>query len=301
MIGPEFNRLKKIIDEHILDFIPEIDPKSNNLYESMKYSLLAGGKRIRPVIMLAAYELCTGYENKLNFALPFACAAEYIQTYSLIHDDLPAMDNDDYRRGKLTNHKVFGEDIAILAGDGLLSVAYEAISKDMLLYLGDVNATNKMIKAMFALSKGIGVRGMVAGQLADLEAENKACSPELLDFIHLNKTASFIQGCVTAGCYLGGGTKQQLNACEIYGENLGLAFQIIDDIMDEIGDPKELGKNVGVDKVLNKSTYPALYGIETSKAKANELISKAYDAIYPFLGSAGALVEVLDYLKGQIA
>ncbi|MBQ2095963.1 MAG: polyprenyl synthetase family protein, partial [Firmicutes bacterium] len=172
---PEFDRLRSLVNDHILDYMPVIDQKCSTLYESMRYSLTAGGKRIRPVLMLAAGLLC---KEREEFLLPFACAAEYIHTYSLIHDDLPAMDNDEYRRGMLTNPKVFGEDIAILAGDGLLSAAYEIITKHMLLYLDDPEKLKKMTRASFELSKGTGVRGMVAGQVADVENEGKACSEE---------------------------------------------------------------------------------------------------------------------------
>ena len=214
MNSPEFNRLRDLINDHILDYMPVIDQKVTTLYDSMRYSLTAGGKRIRPVLIMAAGLLC---KEKEEFLLPFACAAEYIQTYSLIHDDLPAMDNDDYRRGMLTNHKVYGEDIAILAGDGLLSAAYEVMTKHMLLYLDDLDRLKRLTRAAFVLSKGTGVRGMVAGQVADVENEGKACSEEMLTFIHANKTAAFIKSATLAGGYLGGADEQTQSDLRVYG------------------------------------------------------------------------------------
>ena len=180
---------KDLIEEHLLDFLPEIDHKSITLYEAMKYSLSSGGKRIRPVLMLAACDFAGG---DINSALPYACAAEYIHTYSLIHDDLPAMDNDDLRRGMPTSHKVYGDAIAILAGDGLLTSAFEAMNKDMLLYLDTPELLNRRVRASYELAKGAGCRGMVAGQVADIEGEGTHCSKELLEYIHINKTAALL-------------------------------------------------------------------------------------------------------------
>ena len=295
---PEFNRLRKLVDEHILDFIPNIDPKSKTLYESMKYSLTAGGKRIRPALILAAVELC---HEDASQALAFACAAEYIQTYSLIHDDLPAMDDDDLRRGVPTNHKVYGEGIAVLAGDGLLSAAYEVMFKNMLMYLDDPDALNRRVRAAYAITKGTGVRGMIAGQVADLESENKECSAEMLDFIHDNKTAAFITACVLAGGYLGGADSAMMEDLRVYGNNLGLAFQVVDDILDVIGDVKEMGKSTGQDAEMGKNTYISIYGIEKSKERARELLAKARGAMEKYYDEAEVFNFVLDYLESQIA
>lgn len=299
MLCKEFNELKKLVDEHILDYIPDIDPKSNILYDAMKYSLTAGGKRIRSVLMLAFYKLASE-EGNLSFALPYAEAIEFIQTYSLIHDDLPAMDNDDYRRGMLTNHKVFGEDIAILAGDGLLSAAYEVMLKDSLLYISEPNELKKKVKAAFEISKGTGVRGMVQGQIADVENEGKPCSQEMLSFIDTNKTASFIKSSILAGCYLGGADKALLESAEVYGEALGHAFQIVDDIMDVISTKEERGKDVNKDAKLEKSTYPAIYGLEESKDIAKDLLIKALLALdnYP---EAIIQKNIAEYLMEQIS
>lgn len=293
----EYNRLKSMVEDHILDFLPEIDSKSLTLYDSMRYSLTAGGKRLRSVLLLAACEFCG---ESVDIALPYACALEYIQTYSLIHDDLPDMDNDDFRRGLPTNHKVYGPSIAILAGDGLLSAAFETMTKDMLLYLDDPERLKRKVRAAFEISKGTGCRGMVAGQIADIEAINKQCSKEMLDYIHLNKTAAFIRSSVLAGCYLGGGEKKRCNDMIIYGESLGLAFQIVDDILDVTGNPRELGKNTGVDKVLNKCTYPSLYGLQQAKDKAQALLEKARNAVADYYDEAEIFNGIIDYLEEAI-
>ena len=293
----EYNRLKNMIESHILDFLPEIDSKSLTLYDSMRYSLTAGGKRLRSVLLLAACEFCG---ESVDIALPYACAIEYIQTYSLIHDDLPDMDNDDFRSGLPANHKVYGSDIAILAGDGLLSAAFETMTKDMLLYLDDPERLKRKVRAAFEISKGIGCRGMVAGQIADVESVNKQCSRELLDYIHLNKTAAFIRSAALAGCYLAGGDKQRCNDVRIFGESLGLAFQIADDILDVIGDPKELGKCTGADKKANKCTYPLLYGLQEAKNKAQALLERARDALADYYDEAEVFNGILDYLEEAI-
>ncbi len=202
-----YNEYKEMIDEHLLDFLPEIDYKSSTLYEAMKYSLVAGGKRIRPALLLGACEFVGG---NAKAALPYACALEYTHTYMLIHDDLPAMDDDDMRRGKPTSHKQFGEAVAILAGDGLLASAFEAMNRDMLLYLDDLDKLKARIRAVSEIARRSGCRGMIAGQLADIEAEDKSCSKEMLDYIHINKTAELIVAAVRAGAYLGNAKPQVL-------------------------------------------------------------------------------------------
>ena len=294
MNSPEFNRLKNLINDHILDFMPVIDQKVNTLYDSMRYSLTAGGKRI---LMMAAGLMCG---EKEEFLLPFACAAEFIQTYSLIHDDLPAMDNDDYRRGMLTNHKVYGEDIAILAGDALLSASYEVMGKQMLLFLDDEDRLKRLTRALFELTKGTGVRGMVAGQVADVENEGKACSEEMLTFIHANKTAAFIKSVTLAGGYLGGADEQLLSDLHTYGEHVGLAFQIVDDILDIIGDEKTLGKKTHVDAQLDKATFPALYGLEKSVELAMGHLAKARDAMEKYYDEAEVFNYIIDFLESEI-
>ncbi len=294
MENREYADYKKIVEDHLLDFLPEIDHKSITVYEAMKYSLTAGGKRLRPVLLLAACDFAGG---DIKAALPYACAIEYIHTYSLIHDDLPAMDNDDYRRGVLTNHKVYGDAIAILAGDGLLSSAFEAMTKDMLLYFDDAGKLKKRVRAAFELAKGSGCRGMLAGQVADIEAENKQCSKEMLDYIHINKTAALIIASIKAGAYIGQASSEMLENLTEYAENLGLAFQIVDDILDVVGDEKAMGKKVNVDSENNKSTYPALYGLEASKERVKELTSRAIEVLAPYYDNAEFFVKLAEDLE----
>jgi len=283
MNNEDYLTYKKLIEEHLLDFLPEIDHKSIALYDSMRYSLSAGGKRIRPALLLGACEFAGG---DIKGALPYACAIEYIHTYSLIHDDLPAMDDDDLRRGVPTNHKVYGEAMAILAGDGLLSSAFEAMSKDMLLYFDDVENLKKRIRAFYEIAKCSGCRGMVSGQAADIEAEGKQCSKEMLDYIHVNKTAALIIAAVRAGAQLGGADKDMIFKLSEYAENLGLAFQIEDDLLDIYGDESLMGKKTGVDCEKNKSTYPALYGLEESNKRLQELTSTAIEILAPYYDNA---------------
>ena len=288
-----FDDYKQIVEEHLTDFLPDIDHKSISLFESMKYSLMAGGKRIRPVLLLAACDFCGG---KIEEAIPYACAIEYIHTYTLIHDDLPCMDNDDLRRGVPTNHKVYGDAVATLAGDGLQSAAYEAMQRDMLLYLDDPAALKKRIRAAYEITKGCGCRGVVAGQIADMEAEDKNCSPEMLDFIHLNKTAAMIVAAIRAGAALGKPDPKMLENLTIYAENLGLAFQICDDILDVVGNAEEMGKKTGMDQEKKKSTYPSIYGLEKSRQRLTDLTDTAVDALSSYYDNA----EVFNKLARQL-
>lgn len=282
---------KDLIEEHLPDFLPEIDHKSITLYEAMKYSLSSGGKRIRPVLMLAACDFAGG---DINSALPYACAAEYIHTYSLIHDDLPAMDNDDLRRGMPTSHKVYGDAIAILAGDGLLTSAFEAMNKDMLLYLDTPEMLNRRVRASYELAKGSGCRGMVAGQVADIEGEGTNCSKELLEYIHINKTAALLVSTIRAGAYLGGADAKTLTDLTAYGEQLGLLFQITDDILDACGNEEEMGKKTGVDVVKNKVTYVSLYGIDEAKKMAENLAQDAKETIACYYDNAEVFNDIID-------
>lgn len=293
-MNQEFNQYKELVEKHLLDFLPEIDHKSITVYEAMKYSLVAGGKRLRPVLLLASCEFAGG---DIQSAIPYACAIEYIHTYSLIHDDMPEMDNDDLRRGMPTNHKMFGQAMALLAGDGLLSSAFEAMSKDALLYFDNHDMLKRRVSAAYEIAKNAGCRGMVAGQVADIEAEGKQCSKEMLDYIHINKTAALIMGAVRAGAQLGGAETKVLNDLTNYAENLGLAFQIADDILDVIGDEKELGKKTGVDSELNKSTYPALYGLDASKKRLHELTENAIAALGDYYDNAEFFVELVKNLE----
>ncbi len=278
-----FDEYKELVDQHLMDFVPNIDNKSISLYESMKYSLTAGGKRLRPVLLLAACEFAGG---NIREAIPYACAIEYIHTYSLIHDDLPAMDNDDLRRGLPTNHKVYGDAIAILAGDGLLTCAFEAINKDMMLYYDSPEKIKKRVNAAYEIAKGAGVRGMVAGQVSDIEAENAIASKEMLEYIHLNKTGALIKAAVKAGLYLGNPTGSMIIDLEKYAENMGIAYQIADDILDVNGNPEETGKATGSDKKKNKNTYTTILGVEAARLRLEELTEMAVKSIDKYYDNA---------------
>lgn len=279
---------KELIDSFLKEYFSSPSTPSI-LGESITYSLFAGGKRIRPILCLAAYEACDGDSEDI---LPFASSIELIHTYSLIHDDLPAMDNDDLRRGKPTNHKVFGEGMAILAGDGLLTEAFYMMSNS----LSNKNIKNTaLIRAIKEIAFVSGIHGMVGGQAQDLIAENSEPDKETLSFIHKHKTGALISGSLRAGAILANCTKPSLSAITRYGENIGLAFQVIDDILDIEGDTAELGKTAGSDERKKKMTYPALYGIEESREKAGELISEAIFAIKDFSGKAEPLREIARY------
>ncbi len=284
-----FDDYRDFVEEHLLDFIPDVDHKSITLYESMKYSLSSGGKRIRPVLLLAACDFCGG---KMEEALPYACAIEYIHTYSLIHDDLPCMDNDDLRRGVPTNHKVYGDAVATLAGDGLQAAAYEVMNRDMFMYFDDINALKRRIRASYEITKGAGCRGIVAGQIADIEAEDKSCSREMLDYIHLTKTSALIVAAVRAGAYLGNADEETLSNLTIYAENLGLAFQICDDVLDVEGQEEEMGKKKGMDTINKKATYPALYGLPQSKERLDTLTETAIDALKQYYDNAEVFTKL---------
>ena len=295
MKSAAFLSRRSMLEEKLSCSLPKIEAEADILRQAMEYSLLAGGKRIRPVLLLSCCELAGG---KAEDALPFAVAAEYIQTYSLIHDDLPAMDNDDFRRGLPTNHKKFGEDIAILAGDGLLSSAWEVIAQDMAA-CSDPLQLQRKAKAAFALAEGTGVRGMVAGQVADIGSEHQLCSPEKLDFIHRNKTAAFLKACILAGAFLGGADAALLQPLSEYGDCIGLAFQIVDDIQDVIGNAAARGKKTGGDAENEKSTYPALYGLERSQQKADALLQRAR-SLCADLKQDEVLTDLVDYLSEMV-
>ena len=281
-----FKKFKGIVEEHILDFIPEIDPLSKDLYDVMKYSLTTGGKRIRPVLVLAA---CDMFNTPVSFVLPNAIAAEYIHTYSLIHDDLPCMDNDDFRRGNPTCHKKFGEDMAVLAGDALLSTAFEALARDMLMYMDDPELLKRKVRAMYSLSKGSGVRGMVCGQVADVKSAEQECSEEFLNFINYNKTAALIRACVLSGGFLAGMDSSVREDLTVYGENIGMAFQLADDISDY--------KN-GQD--LDRSTFSVCFGIDRSVELAEKYITRARTAIDKYYDHAEIYIYLADLLQDKL-
>ena len=266
--------------------------KPEKIYEAMRYSLLAGGKRLRPILCLATCELFGGTKA---MAMPTACALEMIHTMSLIHDDLPAMDNDDYRRGKLTNHKVYGEDIAILAGDGLLAHAFEHVA------LETYNVPPKQIIRVIAnLGKAVGAAGLVGGQVMDLESEGKTdLDADTLTFIHTHKTGALLEACVSCGAILAGASEDDLQRLSRYAKNIGLAFQIIDDILDITSTQEELGKSIGKDIAAQKATYPSLWGIETSTAKAQELIDLAIAQLDIYGNRAEPLKAIAQFIVNR--
>jgi geranylgeranyl diphosphate synthase type II len=264
-----------------------------SLRESIMYSLLAGGKRIRPILVLAAAE-AVGGAAYIQAAMPVACAIEMIHTYSLIHDDLPPMDNDDYRRGKLTNHKVYGEAMAILAGDALLTHAFHQVVQSSRQY--HVPA-EQVLAIMDDLSTLAGAKGMVGGQAADMIGEQGITSLEQLQYIHLHKTGDLIVFSLKAGGRVAGATEQQLAALETFGRQIGLAFQIQDDVLDLIGDEQKLGKKTNSDVVMNKVTYPYFIGVEASQQEIERLTQEAKEAINSVdLKNPEQLIGIADYL-----
>ena len=270
--------------------IPMAYPES--IYESMRYSLLAGGKRLRPILCIATCELLGG---TTDMAMPTACALEMIHTMSLIHDDLPSMDNDDFRRGKPTNHKVYGEDIAILAGDGLLAYAFEYLT----IKTQDVEA-KQLLKVVARLGKAVSAAGLVGGQVVDLESEGKTdVSVDTLNFIHSHKTGALLEASVLSGADLAGANDEQLARLQTYAQNIGLAFQIIDDILDITATAEELGKTAGKDLVAQKATYPSLWGLEESKIQAKKLITEAKDGLKIFGDNAIPLEALADFITAR--
>ncbi|MGC9504948.1 geranylgeranyl diphosphate synthase CrtE [Baaleninema sp.] len=259
------------------------------IYEAMRYSLLAGGKRLRPILCLATCEMSGGTRE---MALPTACALEMVHTMSLIHDDLPAMDNDDYRRGKLTNHKVYGDDVAILAGDGLLAYAFEYIAVET----KGVPA-ERLLQVVARLGRAVGAAGLVGGQVVDLESEGKSdISLETLTFIHTHKTAALLEASVVSGGILAGASQEEIGRLSRYAQNIGLAFQIVDDILDITASQEVLGKTAGKDLKAQKATYPSLWGLEESKRQAEQLIEAAQAELSPFGPSARPLNAIADFI-----
>ncbi|HEY9763490.1 MAG TPA: farnesyl diphosphate synthase [Trichocoleus sp.] len=262
------------------------------IYEAMRYSLLAGGKRLRPILCLATCELTGG---DLAMAMPTACALEMIHTMSLIHDDLPAMDNDDYRRGRLTNHKVYGEDVAILAGDALLTYAFEHVATAT-----EGVPADRVLRVIAGLGKAVGAAGLVGGQIVDLACEGKPdTSLETLTFIHNHKTAALLEISVTSGAILAGASESDIERLARYAQKIGLAFQIVDDILDITSTPEALGKSVGKDVQAQKATYPSLWGLEESQRQADQLILEAKAELQVFGDSRQPLLAIADYITAR--
>lgn len=282
------------ITEELKQSLAQFDGAPGKLIEAMEYSLTAGGKRIRPYLVLAAAYAVNADEEMVAKAIAPACAVEFIHTYSLIHDDLPAMDNDDLRRGKPTNHKVFGEAMAILAGDALLTASFSFITS--LVKQGHIEA-EVGIDIIDELSRYAGALGMVGGQVADMEGEQGITSIEQLEYIHQHKTSDLIVFSVKAGARIAGASEYQLQQLEQYGRNIGMAFQIQDDILDIVGDEQKLGKPVNSDVEEQKVTYPFLLGLEESKELVAALTEEAKQAVLAAdLAFTEQLIDLADYL-----
>jgi geranylgeranyl diphosphate synthase type II len=262
------------VDQALERFLPTESRAPETIHKAMRYSVFAGGKRLRPVLVIAGAEAVGG---RMADVMPTACALELIHTYSLIHDDLPAMDNDDFRRGRPTSHKVFGEAMAILAGDGLLTHAFRLIADNWRPGMDPGVLRDVLVD----VADAAGTDGMVGGQVADLEAEGRRIGADMLDYIHLHKTAALIRTSIRVGARLSSATAAQLEALSVAGGDLGLAFQIVDDILDVTGTTEQLGKTAGKDQAQQKATYPAIHGLDASQARAGRLVGEALQALAP--------------------
>ncbi len=279
-----------MVEEALGGIFPGPEGPAADIISAMSYSLFAGGKRLRPILCIAGAEAVGGEAQDV---LPVACAIELIHTYSLIHDDLPVMDDDDMRRGKPTNHKVFGEAVALLAGDGLLTKAFHVMTGADFPKRVRPDA---LLAVIGLIAKAAGHEGMVGGQVVDIQSEGKEVDPDVLEFIHTRKTAALISASVVSGAILVGGEDPQVKALASYGQNIGLAFQVSDDILDIEGNSQELGKNVGSDERQGKITYPTLIGLSRSKKIQRELVEQAIESLEPFDRRAEPLRHIAKYI-----
>ena len=289
----ELKQYQEIINKELKKYLRKKDCLEGVLNESMEYSLMAGGKRLRPILVIATYTL---FEENIEKCFPYCVAIEMVHNFSLIHDDLPGIDNDDFRHGKLTNHKKYNEATAILAGDGLLNNAYIVISDDL------KNTENKLElnrKLQIFNEFSIAVDRMIAGEYVDTEYEGRKISKEDLDYIHQNKTGELLKLCVRMGAILGGANEQELEKLTAYAKKIGLAFQIKDDILGEEGDEKILGKPVGNDKELEKSTYVSKYGLEESKKILDKITKEAIENLNGFGNKAEFLRNLALYIENR--
>lgn len=285
-----WKKRQALVEKALRTLLPSEKTKPAAIHRAMRYSLMAGGKRLRPILTLAA---CEAVGGKAQNAVPLACAVECIHTYSLIHDDLPCMDDDDLRRGKPTSHKVFGEGMAVLAGDALLTVAFELVAK------AKPSKRYSTADMVLELARASGSLGLIAGQVADLEGEGKKPTLAQLRFIHENKTAALITASIKLGAMAGNATTKQLKGLERFGKHLGLAFQVIDDILDITQTSEQLGKSAGKDLKAQKATYPALMGLEKAKKEAAKLTSLSMKELKPFGKKAEALHAIATFLLSR--
>lgn len=282
----ELRKRAALVDEALESLLPASDAYPPLIHQAMRYSVMAGGKRLRPVLVMAGAEAVGGQAADV---LTAACAFELIHTYSLIHDDLPAMDNDDYRRGKLTNHKVYGEAAAILAGDALLTLAFKLLAESK-------GTPENILQVIKEAATGAGTFGLIGGQVVDTLSEDSEFDEATLEYIHRNKTGALYKVSVRAGAILSGARDEQLAALTTYAENLGLAFQIKDDILDIEGDEKKIGKPVGSDVKNKKATYPALFGLEESRARALQAAERALVSLQTFGAEAQFLRSMIKFV-----
>ncbi len=280
----------KLVDTALDHFIPRASARPATLHKAMRYSLFAGGKKLRPILALAAAEAGGG---SVESALPAACAVECIHTYSLIHDDLPCMDDDDLRRGRPTSHKVFGEGVAVLAGDALLTIAFEILAQ------AEATPRYKTAALIRELADAAGSRWLIAGQVLDLEGEGKKISREQLKFIHRSKTAALLTASIRLGAMSANVAEARLQNLTDFGQSLGLAFQIIDDILDVTQTTEKLGKTAGKDVAAIKATYPAIFGLERSRKEAHRLTVTALASLEPFGEKATRLRELAGHLLAR--
>jgi geranylgeranyl diphosphate synthase type II len=289
-IKPYLNERKTLVDKALKKFMPRPSGLASDVIRAMDYSLFAGGKRIRPILCIAGAEAVGGSADNV---VPVACAIELIHTYSLIHDDLPVMDNDDLRRGKSTNHKVFGEAVALLAGDGLLTLAFNLMAG----YGAEKEVKKKaLLRVIDLIASAAGYKGMVGGQVVDITYEGKEPNPTVVEYIHRHKTASLIAASVTAGTILVGGSEDEEKSISRYGQQIGLAFQIADDILNVEGDKGVIGKGTGSDKERGKMTYPSVFGAAESKKIQKQLIERAIESLKQFDNRAEPLRDLARYI-----
>ncbi len=274
-------------------WLPTLDKYPPKLMDAMRYSVFAGGKRLRPILVLAAAETVGGNSEP---ALPAACALECIHTYSMIHDDLPAMDDDDFRRGKPTNHIIYGEAMAILAGDALLTHAFEILSGPE---LAAQFSAETLLRVSRSMATAAGSFGMIGGQVVDVISEGQEVDLPVVEYIHRHKTAALIEAALTVGGLLGGGTSEEVEALSTFGHQVGWAFQITDDILDVEGNAETLGKAVGRDAELAKATYPAVLGVEPSSHRAKELVQAGLETISRFGDRAEPLRQIAHYIVSR--
>ena len=282
---------RQLVDQALQRFLNSSPFRDTRLVAAMQYSINAGGKRLRPILCLASAHAVGGKEDE---AVPAGCALEMIHTYSLIHDDLPAMDNDDLRRGKPTCHKAFGEATAILAGDALLTAAFQILAEYATLCQDDQQAV--WVQAMAMIAKAAGHEGMIEGQMRDMAAEGQALSADRLEELHGLKTGALITASIKTGAVIGGANRRTFSCLEVYGRCIGLAFQVTDDILNETGDPLVMGKAVGTDQIRQKSTYPALMGLAGARRMASDLVAEALRNLAIFDSKADPLRAIARYV-----